>query len=446
MNVIETKGQLEKFLEHYEKQSEVFVDAVPADQTVHRRRSGVSFAFVRTSSRDALFPVRHNDATCLSPKDLLKLNTSAVKYVYDKKAVLHLVPFCNLVDCKLLYYFKHNRPPTVSQPTIHPNEKNIYRPIMRLAEKCQNRADRCKEIVESAGKLIKKTPFQKYNEEILETLFRVERNGMYADSWEFEEIFEKDLTDKSGLSYSNYNLYTQTGRPSNAYKGVNYAALDEDQRPVFQSRFENGKMLNVDYDAFHLRIVSALTGYDAPKGSFHEHLGKLYFGEDELSEEDYKEAKKFTFQFLYNPKGIPDELLQLQFFSSVKELTERIWDIYQTHGVISTAKHKRQITGSNIENFNPAKALNYVLQATSTEVVMEKAKKCMDHISRQGYNTKLVLYLYDSLLFDLHPDDPNTIVEELEGIMEDEHLTVNSEIGDRFGKLEEIHIDEPTSK
>ena len=440
MNVIETKEQLESFLEHYQDQSEVFVDAVPADQTVHRRRSGVSFVFVRTSSQDALLPVRHNDATHLSPKDLLKLNTSAVKYAYDKKAVLHLVPFRNLVDCKLLYYFKHNRPPTVSQPTVYPNAKNIYRPIMRLVEKCQNRADRCKEIVESSGELIKKTPFRKYNEEIIETLFRVERNGMYSDAWEFDEVFGKDLTDSNGLSYSNYNLYTQTGRPSNAFKGVNYAALDEEERPVFQSRFDGGKMLNVDYDAFHLRIVSALTGYDAPSGSFHEHLGKLYFGEEELTEEDYNDAKKFTFQFLYNQKGIPEELLQLRFFSSVKELTERIWDIYQEHGVISTAKHGRQITGSNIENFNPAKALNYVLQATSTEIVCSQLSELLDYLSDK--DTEVVLYLYDSVLLDYNPSD-DAELSEIKSIMETGDLTVDLEMGERFGKLEEIHIDEP---
>lgn len=439
MNVIETKGQFEQFLNHYRNQSEVFVDAVPANQNVHVRRSGVSFVFVRTSSREAAFPVRHNDATCLSPKKLLKLNTSATKYAYDKKKVLHLVPFQNVVDCKLLYYFKHNRAPNEELPTVYPKAKNVYKPIMRLAERCQVRADRCKEIVEENGKLIKKTPFQKYNEEVLETLFRVERNGMQADREEFKETFGKDLTDPEGLAYSNYNLYTQTGRPSNAYEGVNYAALDENERKVFRSRFEGGKFLSIDYDAFHLRIVSALTGYGAPPGSFHEHLGKLYFGEDELSEEEYKEAKKFTFQFLYNPKGIPEELLQLDFFSSVKELTERIWEIYQEHGVISTAKHGRQITGSKIDNFNPAKALNYLLQALGLELICERLSKLMDYLSDK--DTCAVLYLYDSVLLDYNPNGEAEL-PKIKSIMETGDLTVDLEIGERFGELEEIHIDE----
>ena len=438
MDVIETDSQLEEFLQHYRTEDEVFIDAVAADQTVHRRRSGVSFVFVRTSNREALFPVRHNDADGLNPKKLLKLNTGCKKFAYDKKQILHLVPFRNVVDCSLLYWFRHNRPPRFKLGTVHPKAKNIYRPIMKLAERCQRRLDRCREIVDENRELIEKTPFQKYNGEITETLFRVERSGMFADSGQFDEVFGKDLTDPDGLAYSNYNLLTQTGRPSNAYRNVNYAALDAGQRPVFGSRFENGNLINIDYDAFHLRIVSSLMGYDAPQGSFHKHLARLYFGEEEISDEDYKEAKKFTFQFLYNPEGIPEELLQLDFFQGVKDLTEKMWGIYKDHGVIQTPKHGRQITGSNIDNFNPAKALNYTLQAGGVEIICDRLSELQDHLSGKG--TTPILYLYDSVLLDHDPSD-DLELREIKDIMETEDLTVDIEKGERFGNLEEIHID-----
>jgi len=435
MDVIETQEQIDDFLNHYQEQDEVFVDAVRANEEIHPRCSGVSYVLVRTSNREALFPVRHNDATTLNPKKLLRLNTDCRKYVFGKKRVLHLVPFRNLIDCKLLYWFVKNRPPKSISVSLQ-DMMNIYKPIMRLAEKSQKRLDRCEDIVESFGNVIEKRPFQKYNEEVLETLFRVERSGMYSTSEAFSNAFEgKDLTDDSNLSYSKYNVYTQTGRPSNAHRGVNYAALDPDQRKAFESRFDNGKLLNVDYDAFHLRVISSIIDYDAPEGSFHKHLARLYFGKEEITDEEYEEAKKFTFQFLYNPKGIPEELLQLEFFRGVKDLTEKIWNLYQKHGVIQTAKHGRQITGSEIENFNPAKALSYILQSTGTEIVMEKANKFMNHINENEYNTKLILYLYDSLLFDLHPDDPDKIIEEFEDIMEDEYLSVNSKIGETFADV-----------
>lgn len=443
MNVIETDEELSRFLDHYENESEVFVDAVPANQTVHPRRSGVSFVFVRTTDREALLCVRHNDAKALNPKQLLKLNTGARKFTWNKKRVLHLVPLKRLVDCRLLQWFRTNRPPNHSRDRLRPEAKNIYRPIMRLVENCQRRLDLCEKIVKQNRGVVQKRPFRRYNKDIVETLFRVERNGMYSRSEDFERAFGKDLTDPKGLSYSNYNLLTQTGRPSNAYKGVNYAALDKDQRPVFRSRFDGGKMLNVDYDAFHLRIISKLIGYDAPEGSFHEHLGKLYFGEDELSEEDYKEAKEFTFQFLYNPKGIPDELLQLDFFAGVKKLTEQIWNIYEEYGVIQTPKHGRQITGSVIEDFNPAKATNYVLQAGGLEIICGRLQRLLNYLSDK--NTCVVLYLYDSVLIDYDPSD-DVELSKIKQIMETDEMKVDLEIGEQFGQMKEIHIDEPKNK
>jgi hypothetical protein len=439
MDVIETPQQLNEFLEHYRTCDEVFLDATRANQTVHPRRSGVSFVLVRAEEREALLPIRHNDATGLNPKYLLKLNTDARKYVLGKKRILHLVPFRGLVDCRLLRWFIKNRPPSEPLDRIRPTGGlNIYRPLMRLAERSQRRLDLCERIAGSFGEVVEKRPFRKYNEEVLETLFRVERSGMFARGEEFKKIFGKDLTDKQNLAYSKYNLYTQTGRPSNAHRGVNYAALDPEQREVFSSRFENGSLLNIDYDAFHLRLISSLTGYDAPEGSFHKHLGKLYFGKEQLTDKEYSEAKKFTFQFLYNPKGIPEELLQLEFFDGVRTLTERIWDRYQKHGVIQTAKHGRQITGSEIENFNPAKALNYTLQSTGVEILCSHMKRLLDYLS--GKESKVILYLYDSVLVDLHPSDAKEL-PKFRNIMETEKLKVDFEAGSRFGSLEPINID-----
>lgn len=438
MEIIETNEQFEDFLAHYTSKDKAFVDAVPTNQHLHPRRSGVSFVVVRSGEREALFPISHNDANEINPKKLLKLNTGVRKFAYDKKRVLHLVPFQNLVDCKLIFWFKHNRPPSFDFGSPPFEQKNIYRPIMRLAERSQNRIDRCEEILNRSGDLVEKRPFRKYNKTVTESLFRVERNGMYADSEAFSEIFGKDLTDSDGLSHSNYNVYTQTGRPSNAYKGVNYAALEQKEREVFESRFDGGKLLSVDYDAFHLRIVSSIMGYDAPEGSFHEHLAKLYFGED-IDEEDYKEAKKFTFQFIYNPRGIPDELLQLEFFQGVKDLTEKVWEAYKEYGVIQTGKYHRQISGSKIDNFNPAKAFNYLLQATETEIICGQMSRLLDYLS--GKNSCIALYLYDSVLIDYDPSDEAEI-EKIKSIMETGDLTVDLEMGDRFSNLEEIHIDE----
>ena len=100
--------------------------------------------------------------------------------------------------------------------------------------------------------------------------------------------------------YNHYNLYTSTGRPSNKHGGVNYAALNKEDgsRESFVSRFEQGMLLEFDYDAYHVRLIADIIDYNLPNGSIHEYFGKQYFGNDKLTKDQYEESKKITFRLL----------------------------------------------------------------------------------------------------------------------------------------------------
>ena len=47
-------------------------------------------------------------------------------------------------------------------------------------------------------------------------------------------------------------------------------------RNGFVSRFDDGVLIEMDYDAYHLRLIADIIGYDFPDGSVHEYLGKQY--------------------------------------------------------------------------------------------------------------------------------------------------------------------------
>ena len=95
-----------------------------------------------------------------------------------------------------------------------------------------------------------------------------------------------------GMVYSEYNIFTSTGRPSNRFGGTNFAALNkkDGSRKPYVSRYKNGVLVEMDYDAYHLRLIGELIGYDFPKGSVHEHMAE-FFGVD------YEESKKLSFQY-----------------------------------------------------------------------------------------------------------------------------------------------------
>lgn len=428
--VIETESRFNEFLQHYNDfDGRVLVDAVQTRSDVDPARSSVCFVFVRIGDREVVLPVSHIDASCLNPKLLLELNTGVDKFCLSKKRILHLVPFRNLVDCSLLYYFQNNEPPILSPTEVPPKtNNNRYRPLTKLAGVSQNRLDRCERILDEDGSALDKRPFRKYNGDMLETFFRLERHGICVDPTTFEATFgSRELLDEDSLVYSNYNFYTSTGRPSNANGGVNYAALDPEEREVFVSRFDDGVLLNADYDGFHLRLVSDLIGYNAPDESFHKHLGHLYFDKEELTEDEYKESKELTFRLIYNPWGMPDEVLELDFFRGVKDLTERIWDVYERYGLISTPLYRRQMTASKIDNFNPAKAFNYTIQAYETEYNTERIKKIFNELS--DMRSVPTLYTYDSILFDCPKDEVDEVKSKVRNIMSDDVMKVKISVG-----------------
>jgi hypothetical protein len=54
--------------------------------------------------------------------------------------------------------------------------------------------------------------------------------------------------------YSQYNLWTTTGRPSNSFGSVNFAALPPEKRKGFVA--ENDSLIEFDFDAYHLRLIA----------------------------------------------------------------------------------------------------------------------------------------------------------------------------------------------
>ena len=164
---------------------------------------------------------------------------------------------------------------------------NCVIPIMKHLEWCRNVV----EVLKVAGIIgLKETQsvYNIYNEDVLENLQKIESNGLQT---------------VDGMVYSEYNPYTATGRPSNRFGGLNFAALNkkDGSRKKFVSRYgKEGMLVEMDYDAYHLRLIGEVVDYQFPKGSVHNHMAKLY-------DTDYEEAKSLSFQFLYG--HILEELL-----------------------------------------------------------------------------------------------------------------------------------------
>jgi hypothetical protein len=200
------------------------------------------------------------------------------------------------------------------------------------------------------------------------------------------------------MVYSEYNPYTATGRPSNRFGGMNFAALNkkDGSRKQFISRYgKDGMLVEMDYDAYHLRLIGDVVDYRFPKGSVHKHMAKFYGV-------DYNEAKSLSFQYLYG--HIPDDVLKKNpFFKKVQVYINEIWDQYKSSKSVKSNIYNRWIREENLSDMNKNKVFNYLIQLTETESNMRMLAKLIPVV--EGYKSKIILYNYDSFLFDFYMPD-----------------------------------------
>ena len=252
-----------------------------------------------------------------------------------------------------------------------------------------------------------------YNDDMFDNFTYIEKNGLQT-------------TD--GVVYSEYNPFTSTGRPSNRFGGINFAALNKNDgsREKFISRFGNkGKLVEFDYDAYHLRLIAEKVDYKFSDESVHQHFADRF----DIS---YKEAKGLSFQYLYG--FIPDDIAEsIDYFGKVKDFTNKLWQLYKQENFIKSDIYSRQIRGND---FNANKLFNYYIQLLETEsnaLVIKDIRKIM-----KKYKSKFVLYSYDSFLFDMHIDDGLPLLTEIKEVLERGKYPVKAAWGNNYDELIDI--------
>lgn len=409
----------------------LFLYAVPSDEALHPCATDLSVVFIKDyhTKQTVWISFNHPDAPTVIDKDtfIQDLNQAqGTRFVFDKKSFLQLLPGVEkLSDCNLLHHLETGE--TVDEQTYQTQaHKFVYRskrgcgdlnkvvPILKHKEMFELMFEK---IVSAPDLFVTEmdSGFQQENKVVLETLTELEANGIWVNKECFEKHFDAKVN-PNGYVYSKYNIYTSTGRPSNHFDGVNYAALNKDNgcRSCFVSRHgTDGVMVLIDYSAFHPRIICNLVGFDFPlDGDIYAYLGEMYFGR-KVTEYDMAEIKSITMRQLYG--GVETKYEGIKYLSHLKEYINRNWKVFEKNGWVQTPIFKRKITDKHILDPNPNKLFNYILQATETEIALSVLNQV--NVYLRDKKTKAVLYTYDSVLFDLCVDDGVTVIPDLIRIM-----------------------------
>jgi len=390
--LIEDLDQLTQF--YNSGYNEAFIEVIPTDHAEHPTQNSVSLVYIKPiqSSKGFILSIDHsetfnNDKTHI---DAI-LKKFKVLYCRDKKEILHYFPLKTLYDI--------NTPPTTY---IRPSTKshdifynrgvdNKSIPVVKHYELCEQIFNDLKVNIDKT-----KTDYDEFFNNRVSVVFNaIERSGIRVHVPRFEGYFHSINSERV---YTQYNLKTLTTRPSNKFKGVNYAALNKDNgcRESFIPR--NDKFIEIDISAYHPTLAAKLVGYKFPTSDIHSHFASLY-------KVDYQKAKELTFKQLYG--GVFDNYKDLEFFSRIEKFVKNTWDVFNNEGYIECPISSFKLEKNKLDNMNPQKLFNYVLQNMETS---QNVLALWDIFSiLKGKKTRLVLYTYDSFLFDFAEEEASVI-------------------------------------
>lgn len=446
--MIETLDQLYNFIS-LSIDDDILLYVVPLHEGIHSSLNSASILFIYNipKNKTYYYGINHPDVKCISSvehSDVFKWISTmrGKKWAVDKKSTEQLIPIENTLDVGLITYLRNNKVfdilefETSAHKLIRKNSCNRLEPskLIPLSKHLEMFSEIVDSFLKSVGKIEVDSAFLKFNDCIISPLGEIEKSGLEVNPSIFGQHFGNILN--TTRVYSQYNVYTSTGRPSNRFGGINYAALNKEDgsRAAFVSRFgKSGKLVLIDYSAFHPRIIAFLTGYSFPPSiNIYEYLAKLYFNRPQVDDEDISESKKITFRQLFG--GVQEEYRHIKYLANLKTFIDENWNWFTSHGYVETPIFKRKITDKHIKNPKPATVFNYILQATEGEISIPILGKVNEVLRKK--QTKAILYTYDSILFDYCLDD-GSLMSSIREIMEMDHcFPTKMYIGDNYNDMQ----------
>ena len=396
--LVESEDQIKRFFQSSYK--EAFVEIIPYNDTIHPTQNQVCAIYIRplVSTKGFILPISHSETINVNIDNIKHiLSNYDALYVRDKKEFLHYFPLKTLYDITL-HSHTYIRQTTQTHSYFYNkmgDKKDINRiiPIVKHYEYCEK-------TFEDLKPRINEPINEFYNNRTSVVFNAIERSGLRVNKEEFESRFH--VLD-SEYAYSQFNFKTLTGRPSNRFNGVNYAAINKDNgdRKCFIPR--NDYLFELDISAYHPTLLANLVDYDFGGRDIHQAFAEMY-------KVDYQKAKELTFKQLYG--GVFDQYKDLEFFKKVQAYTDDLWDTFQYGGSIECPISKHIYRKDVLEDMKPQKLLNYVLQNLETSMnvcILWEIFKIL-----KGRNTKLILYTFDSFLLDVDKEEKEVIEEILE--------------------------------
>ena len=415
--LVENSEQFWNLYQNKEYHKEAYIEVIPYSYKTHPTITEVSLVYLRpiNASKGYMISINHSESMPLDSEYIAHLiNKYDLLHVWGKKEFLHYFTRRNINDISLLCP-EYEMETTKAHQILEQRNKdkldiNRIIPIVKHYETCEKNYNNLKQYFNEPVN-------QFYNQRVPLVFNAIERNGIQVDRELFKQHFNKDWGDKV---YTQYNYRTTTTRPSNRFGGVNFAALNKENgcRKAFIPK--NDKFMEIDISAYHPTLAAKLVGYKFDTTDIHKSFAKMY-------KVDYNKAKELTFKQLYG--GVFNQYRDLPFFQKTQKFIDELWDKFNNEGFIECPISKYKFEKDKLDNMNPQKLFNYLLQnlETSTNVcilwdIIKLLKKS---------KTKLVLYTYDAFLLDYDKVEEG-VINQIKNVFKKYKLNIKINDGSNY--------------
>ena len=404
----------------------LYVDVISSNDLYHPKLTSTVAVYIRpvNSKHGFIIPINHEEGLNVSKERVYDILLSASKlYTVNKKELLYHFNLQDAIDLSLLYsmvkfdrleYTRENNTLNYFYSKFRDfSSINCLIPISKLYESCEK-------VYEQVNKVISyeiPSGFDFYNNTATNVFFLLEQSGIGVFYDNYIELFKPRNALFNTINNSvltSYNLYNATSRPTNAFNSVNFAAIPKSEQHRKCFRPTGDYFVELDFDGYHLRLLCEQIGYPLSDESAHKQLAKQYFNKEEITDDEYNQAKQINFHAIYGK--IPEKYAFLDVFEKIDGFIKGLWTEYETNGRVLAPISNKPFTKA-LKDMNPQKLMNYIMQSLETSRNILILKEALRYLKDK--KTKLVLYTYDALLFDFHKEDGKETLEKLQEILEE---------------------------
>lgn len=412
--LVESKDQLERLRNSGYK--EAYVDVVGVDIQAHPAENKPCLVYIRPleGTKGYVISLNHTEAINVTFNEVTSIVAQFEKvYTADLKRMLYYFSIHNFLSCCVppRVYDVHKTKTHKIYKARFPKVKNLNRiiPIVKHYESLEQDYENLR-----SSLTITNLKYANFYKRASLVYYGIEQSkfGINTELF-FNYFYRRD----NPWVYTQYNLNTSTTRPSNKFGGVNYAALNKKtgERKSFVP--QNDYFVELDVKAYHPVIVSHLINYKFETDDVHESFAKMY-------EVDREKAKEITFQQFYG--SIFAKYKQLSYFKLLHGKQVELFDMYQNQGFLEEPISGYRFEKNILGDIKKEKLFNYYLQATESSYnveIIENIQKLL-----QGLQTKLVLTVYDSFLFDVKDKEKN-ILNNIKEVFDKKRLNTSIKSG-----------------